>query len=361
MFHDGFPVATHHPALRLPRVIFPGMTPVALPPGALPTPFRPAALAGNPHLQTVAGKFLRPALELPLRRERWDTPDGDFLDLDFGPDPDAGRPLVVVLHGLEGNTRRRYMLCTYDALVARGVAAVGLNFRTCSGEPNRRARSYHSGETGDLGFVLDTLRERFPGRTLGAVGFSLGGNVLLKYLGEEGDAAIPDAAVAISVPYDLSVGADHLERGRMAKVYTKYFLDSLIRKVEEKAHLLTDHVDAGRLGEVRTIREFDERLTAPLHGFAGAEDYYRRSSSAGFVGAIRRPTLLLHAADDPFLPWSEVPRSGIEGNEWLHPSVTARGGHVGFIRGSLRRPRFWAEESAARFMAVTLASTLRTP
>ena len=327
-----------------------------LPPGAFPLPFRPALLAGNAHVQTIGGKYLRPELPIPLVRERWETPDGDFLDLDFGPDPDPTRPLVLVLHGLEGNARRRYMLSTYHELAERRLAAVGLNFRACSGEPNRRARTYHSGETEDIAFVLDALAERFPARAIGAIGFSLGGNVLLKYLGEHGPSAVPHAAVAVSVPYDLSAGADRLETGRLGGVYTKYFLDSLVRKVEDKAHLLTDVVDVEVLRKVRTIREFDDRLTAPLHGFDGSEDYYRRSSSAGFLGEIRRPTLLLHAADDPFLPFEAVPTDAMARSPWLHPVVTRRGGHVGFVRGSLRRPRFWAEDSAARFLAVTLAT-----
>ena len=185
----------------------------SLPEGALPRGFRHSRWSVNPHIQTLAGKFLRPEPELPVTRERWDTPDGDFLDMDFL--PDAGEPVVLVLHGLEGHTRRRYVLNMFMALQRQGLTPVGMNFRSCSGEPNRRARAYHSGETGDLGLVLGRLRERFPGRPLGAVGFSLGGNVLLKYMGERGPGGapsdapgpLPDAAVAISVPYDLAAGA----------------------------------------------------------------------------------------------------------------------------------------------------------
>ena len=330
-----------------------------LPPGAFPVPFRPPFVAANRHVQTIGGKFLRPEHDLELKRERWETPDEDFLDLDFTPDPDPESPLILVLHGLEGNARRRYMLSAYRALAARGLAAVGLNFRACSGEPNRRARMYHSGDSGDPAFVLERLRERFGSRPLGVIGFSLGGNILLKLLGEDGDTALADAAVAISVPYDLSAAADRLMKGRMGSLYSEYFLRSLRGKVQEKSHLLTDLVDPGELAGIDSIREFDDRITAPLHGFTGASDYYNRCSSAAFLPAIRRPTLLLHSADDPYLPFSAIPTAAIADNPWLHPTITSRGGHVGFVHGSLSRPRFWAEESAARFLAVTLGAFFR--
>lgn len=335
------------------------MTAPVLPPGALPVPFRPSFVSANAHVQTIAGKLLRPELALELRRERWPTDDEDFLDLDFMPDPDPTVPLILVLHGLEGSARRGYMLNTYRALAARGLSAVGLNFRACSGEPNQRARTYHSGETEDPAFVLRGLRARFPDRPLGAIGYSLGGNILLKLLGEEGDSSLIEAAVAVSVPYDLSAGATQLASGRMCRLYSEYFLRSLKGKVRDKSHLLTDLIEPGQLPSIASIREFDDRITAPLHGFDGAEDYYSRCSSAAFLTDIRRPTLLLHSADDPFLPLRAVPRAQMQENPWLHPTITARGGHVGFFHGPLTRPRFWAEESAARFMAVTLGPIFR--
>ncbi len=176
-------------------------------------PFTPPWWLSGPHAQTMGGKLFRRDPDISLQRSRIDTPDGDFLDLDFTPDPDPTSPLILLLHGLEGSSRRAYMLTAYAAMLAHGMAAVGLNFRSCSGEPNRTARLYHSGETEDMGFVLKTLSERFPGRPLGALGFSLGGNVLLKSLGESGEEASTalQAAAAISVPYDLAAGADMLE------------------------------------------------------------------------------------------------------------------------------------------------------
>lgn len=334
-----------------------------IPPPAFPTPFRPDPWAMNPHIQTLAGKFLRPTPDLPVKRERWETPDGDFLDLDLL--PDSGGPLVLVLHGLEGHTRRAYVLNTFQHLRGAGMVPVGLNFRACSGEPNRRARTYHSGETGDLGFVLAVLAHRFPRRRVGVMGFSLGGNVLLKYLGERGEGVapheapgpLPDAAVAVSVPFDLAAGADLLARTRMGSLYNRYFLRSLLGKVRDKEHLLGDRVNLSELARARTLREFDDLLTAPVHGFRDASHYYAESSSNRYLAAIRTPTLVLQSADDPFLPVAALPRDELARNPWLHPVITERGGHVGFIRGGITRPRFWAEESATRFLRVLLAGS----
>ena len=210
------------------------------------------------------------------------------------PETDPAAPLVVLVHGLEGHTKRGYMVQTYLALATRGMRAVGLNLCGCSGEANRAARFYHSGETEDIGFVIGLLRERFPARPLMAIGFSLGANVLLKFLGEQGakNAAPVSAAVAISVPYDLSAGAAALDRGAMARIYSGYFLRSLTAKVRAKKEILANVLDLDAVWASATLREFDEVATAKLHGFAGAEDYYRKSSSNRFVHSVRVPTLL---------------------------------------------------------------------
>lgn len=330
------------------------MQPHPPPSSALPRSFRPLSPGSGAHTQTLLGKVLRRSPPFALRRERWTTPDGDFLDLDFTPDPDAERGLVVVLHGLEGNALRGYCAETYRAAAEHGLAAVGLNFRACSGEPNLRARAYHSGETGDLAFVLEQLRQRFPRRPLHLVGFSLGGNVMLKYLGEVG-ADEPHGVVgaaAVSVPYDLAAGADRLESTLLGRhLYSRYFLRSLVAKIRLKSHLLDDDFDLERIATAPSLREFDDALTAPLHGFADAAEYYRLSSSNGYLADIRIPTLLLHSMDDPFLPAAAIPTRAMAANPWLHPVLTAQGGHVGFVGGSLTRPRFWAEASALRFLA----------
>lgn len=323
-------------------------------------PFRPAWWLRGAHAQTILGRYLRLRHPLALRRERVDTPDGDFVNLDFAVDGAGreevrpGEPLAVVLHGLEGSSASGYVLQTLRELAARGIRGVALNFRSCGGEPNRTPRFYHSGDTGDLAFVLGLLGERWPGSPLGAVGYSLGGNVLLKYLGERGEESRVRAAAAVSVPFDLGAGATRMERG-MGRFYTWRFLTSLRAKYHAKREMLDREVDGARVLAARTFREFDDAATAPLHGFRDAEDYYARSSSAGYLDRIRVPTLILHSTDDPFLPTEAVPREAIRANPFLAEGFTDAGGHVGFVGGTPWAPEFWAEGEAARFLAEHLA------
>jgi predicted alpha/beta-fold hydrolase len=244
----------------------------------------------------------------------------------------------------------------YRALARVSIAAVGLNFRSCSGEVNRLPRSYHSGDTGDVGWVLGMLSARFPKRPLGAVGFSLGGNALVKYLGEEGEQGRRNpvqAAVAVSVPYDLSVGSDHVERG-FSRVYRAYLMRKLRRKIAAKRHMLDGLIDVDATLRTVTFRQFDDAATAPLHGFRNAADYYERCSSAGFVRHVAIPTLLIHSFDDPFLPANRVPESAARANPNITTVFTQRGGHVGFLKGAPWAPRFCAEEVAAEFLAERL-------
>lgn len=331
-------------------------------------PFVPAFGFANRHAQTVAARYLRSARGVVLRRERIATPDGDFLDLDWAhvpgtsaaADPAATVPLCVVLHGLEGSASSLYALETYRQLARRGVEAVGMNFRSCSGEINRVARMYHSGETEDLRFVARLLRQRFPERAIFAIGFSLGGNVLVKYLGEEGrggrvaGAQIVTRAAVVSVPYDLTAGAAYTEHG-MVRLYVRRLLYTLKAKLRRKAALLDGQIDLSRALAARTFREFDDAATAPLHGFADADDYYRRSSSGPFLPAVSIPLRLIHAADDPFLPSSAMPQAVLRTNARLDAAFADRGGHVGFMAGSLVRPRFWAETHAAEWVAAHTA------
>ena len=327
--------------------------------GFRPASFTPPGWLRGGHAQTVAGKILRadPALALDPLRIR--TPDGDFLDLEVGPEPAPRAPVVLLLHGLEGSTRRGYMRQAMLALLEAGIRPVGMNFRACSGTPNLRPRFYHSGETGDLRQVLAILREQMPGRAFGALGFSLGGNVLLRYLGETRPAApgALGAAVAVSVPYDLAAAAEILEAGGMGHFYTRYFLRSLRAKVRAKRALLENVVDVQQALAARTLRDYDEAATAPLHGFRDAADYYRQASSGPVLGSIRVPTLLIHAADDPFLPADAVPVAAVERNRWLLGAFTRHGGHVGFIPAGapFRRRRLWAETEAARYLSRILS------
>lgn len=325
------------------------------------TSFRPAWWLPGPHAQTIGSRLLRRRDGVVMRRERLELDDGDFLDLDWIEEADGRRakldaPLVLVLHGLEGSARANYVLEMHRALARQGLASVGLNFRSCSGEPNRLPRFYHSGETGDLATVLDELQRRMPGRPLAAAGFSLGANVLLKHLGEcggEGRDARVQAAAGISIPFDLAAGAARLERGS-SRMYQTYLMRKLRRKVRLKAARLDGQVDVEALLAAHTFRQFDDRGTAPLHGFSDADDYYSRSSSGRFLAAIERPTMIIHAADDPFMPSSAIPSETVAANPVLCAVFTRSGGHVGFVSGRPRAPVFWAERTAAAFLAEAL-------
>ncbi len=306
--------------------------------------------------------MLRPARGLVFRRTRIELPDGDFVDVDFPYaerwDGDSDAPYVLVLHGLEGSARSKYALETYRNLEARGLRAVGLNFRSCSGELNRLPRLYHSGETEDLAFTIDWLNTRYPDAPFGVIGFSIGGNVLLKFLGERGSETPEQltSAVAISVPFDLSRGAEHLRR-LGGRVYSSFLIGKLQRKVAAKKEMLTDKIDFERAMAAKSFWEFDDAATAPLHGFSGADEYYRRSSSAGFLDAIRVRTLLVHSRDDPFLPSDCVPTGVVERNENVVANFTPSGGHVGFVSGTIPwRPVFWVEREATRFIHESLCA-----
>ena len=362
--HRAGPAATipeaHAAAIPEARpATIPEAHPATVPEAPTTAPFRPPRWLRNPHVQTIAGRYLRPRGTIPLARHRIETPDGDFLDLDFGPDPEPGAPLVLLLHGLEGSTRGGYMSVMLRHLLARGLRGVGMNFRSCGGEPNRVLRFYHSGETGDLAHVVAELRRRHPGRAIGAAGFSLGGNVLLKYLGERGDRARIAAGVAVSVPFDLANCAAWLSSGLPGRTYGSHFLRRLRRKIRAKRRMLEGVVDVERGLAARTVVEYDDALTAPLHGFAGADDYYARADARPHLARIRVPVLLIQSLDDPFTRPDAFPDAAVAANPHLATAVTDRGGHLGFLEGALPwRPRFWAERETASFLALRLAAGL---
>jgi predicted alpha/beta-fold hydrolase len=316
--------------------------------------FVPAWWAPGPHLQTIWGKFFRRLPALATRRERWDTPDGDFVQLERLDAP-PGAPRLVLLHGLEGAPRSHYAQGLFAEARRRGWAADLLIFRSCAGEPNRARRFYHSGETEDVDLVVRRIAAEHPGAPLVAAGVSLGGNVLLKWLGEQG-ARVPGelrAAAAVSVPYDLARGSRHIERG-FSRVYARQFLRTLKHKAAAKRERFPDLFAPDALDGVRTLWDFDDRVTAPVHGFASAADYYARSSAIHFLGAVRVPTLLLSASDDPFLPGEVLHdvRRVAAANPQLTADFVAHGGHVGFVAGRLPwRAEYWAERRVADFLA----------
>lgn len=316
----------------------------------------PGWLRGR-HAQTVYGSLVRLPVRLPLVRERWELPDGDFLDVDRLAPPAPDAPVVIVCHGLEGSSRAGYVRGLMRELAERGVGAVALNFRGCSGEPNRLPRFYHSGDTGDLAFAVEKLLgERRAGK-LGLAGFSLGGNVVAKYLGERSDGVDPrvTAAAVVSVPFDLALCARSLDGpGVMARVYRLRFLRRLRAKLRQKAIHFPSLRELERAYRAETFADFDEHVTAPLHGFAGAQDYWTRSSSGQFLPRVRRPLLILASDDDPFVPPEALPRAAALHNPSLTLEISPEGGHVAFVQGPPWAPRRFAERRVAQFLAAHL-------
>lgn len=299
--------------------------------------------------------LLRGGSQVPLTRIRWDLPDGDFLDVDeLAAASEA--PRLIVLHGLESSSRSSNVLGILQRAHQRGWGGIAVNFRGCSGAPNRLRRSYHGGETGDLAWVVEKVQADYPNSPILLAGFSLGGNVLLKYLGEQAGAlpASVRGAVAISAPMDLALSARGLTHG-----FSRVYGNRLVANLKQKTFLKLDQypalVDADALRRVRTLEEFDDLVTGPVHGFANAEDYWAKSSSARFLPRIRRATLLINAKNDPFLPAEAIPVQAVAENAFLQGEFPDHGGHLGFLAGS--NPWaivHWAEKRAVAFLAEQL-------
>lgn len=325
--------------------------------------FRAAWWIRNPHLQTILPAFRR--IHPPLRqRTTLPTPDGDFLDLDWN---DARRrDLVILVHGLAGSSRSGYILGLQNALMQTGFRCVALNFRGCSGRPNNRAKAYHSGETSDLNHVYQHIRRSEPDTPVAVVGFSLGGNVVLKWLGENGGALDLFAAVAVSVPFELGRCADRMDRG-LSRLYRNLLLKDLTRYMAEKyRHLesigLRDEARKiaimGDLSGIRSFWDYDDRVIAPLYGFRDVEDYYQQCSSRRFLKSITVPTLLLQSLDDPLLTPEIVPEQS-ELPAWVHLEASPCGGHVGFVYGTpAGKPGYWLESRIPSYLFGALAQVL---
>lgn len=322
-----------------------------------PEPFIPAFGLGNPHLQTLWGPLWRKTTHLIRQRERLWLDDGDFLDLDWHGPHRADAPLVLVLHGLTGSSNSPYVAGLQQALGAQGWASAALNWRGCSGEPNLLPRSYHSGASEDLAAAIQHIRAKRPLAPLYAVGYSLGGNVLLKHLGETGSDSPLQGAVAVSVPFRLDQCADRISQG-FSKVYQAHFMREMLAyiKAKQQRFLLDGRHEGlatlarlGSLDNMRTFWDFDGRVTAPLHGFEDAQDYYRRASSRYFLGQIRTPTLIIQAADDPFVFAHSLPQPD-ELSSCTQFELLAQGGHVGFVDGTLRRPGYYLERRIPQWL-----------
>lgn len=318
--------------------------------------FKPAWWLNNAHLQTLYPALFRKLPAPPITRERLTTPDGDFLDLDFcGTSENA--PLIILLHGLTGSSQSNYIKGLQWLLLKHGWRTVALNFRGCSGESNRLARCYHSGETEDLNFVYQTLTLRQSHIKIAVVGFSLGGNVLLKWLGEQSQNLDVCAAVAVSVPLVLSVCATKLDNG-FSKLYRANLLRELKLYMQQKQQQLhrsgneRELAKLQQLGDISAIQSFwqyDDRVVAPLHGFKNVQDYYEKSSSRQFLKHIHTPTLLIQAADDPFMTSAVLPTTQ-ELSSYVQLEITQHGGHVGFISGQPFKPIYWLEQRILAFL-----------
>ena len=320
----------------------------------IPSSFRPASWLPGPHLPAIWGKFVRRRPMVHDRIERWATPDGDHLSMLRMGNPGSGAPHLLILHGLEARISAKYAHGLLDQARRRGWSGDLLMFRSCDGEINSARRLYHSGETTDLDFVVRRLVQENPGIRLVLAGVSLGGNVLLKWLGEVGDQAPQQVfcAAAVSVPFDLAAGSRQMEQG-FARQYVTHFLATLKKKTLQKLIQYPGCCDVEVAMRAKTFWEFDDAVTAPLHGFAGAGDYYERSSSLRFLSRISRPTYLLSARGDPFLPDRviEEVRSLAASSSMLFCEVTSTGGHVGWVEGAPWDQRYYMEGRVVQRLA----------
>jgi predicted alpha/beta-fold hydrolase len=309
------------------------------------TPFKPCWWLKNAHTQTIAATWFK-AQKLEGIADRVELADGDFIDLIWYGQTRVNQPLVLILHGLEGSDDSHYVRSAVRALEQAGFRVVFMFHRGCSAEHNRLARSYHSGETGDMAEVMMHIEIRTGEAIYAAVGYSLGANALLKYLGEQGASARVERAIAVSTPFDLHAACIKLDSG-LSRVYQRHLVDRLIRRFEGKFKNRPSPISV-KASTLKSFLKFDEHVTAALNGFDGALDYYTRSSSRQYLSGIRKPCLIIHAADDPFLPDTCIP-STVELPACVKLQLSQNGGHVGFIEGRLK-PRRWLDGAILRFL-----------
>lgn len=310
--------------------------------------YRSPLFFGNAHIQTVFPSVFRKVKGVHYQRERVDTPDNDFLDLDWS--RRGSRKVGIICHGLEGNTSRHYVRGMAKALNQIGCDALALNFRSCSGEPNRQVRSYHSGISEDVECIVQYVIKNGCYDEIFLIGFSLGGNVILKYLGERGSTVNPmiKKAVCFSVLCDLKAGAVRMEAPD-CRIYMKRFLKMLHEKIQAKKAMFPGQVDDTGYDEIKTFRQFDDRYTAPMNGFRDAEDYWQQSSCKPLIPNISIPTLLVNAKNDPFFDKACYPVAEAQANPNFFLEIPDSGGHVGFI--SLDHDgSYWSEHRMAQFL-----------
>jgi predicted alpha/beta-fold hydrolase len=311
--------------------------------------FKPAWWLPNSHLQTIWPAICRFGIKnLPIERERLELPDGDFIDLDWIDRQKSG-PIVLILHGFEGSIESHYSKGMLLTLNLHGWRGVFMHFRGCSGEPNRLPRGYHSGETSDLSYVMKVLLEREPNNHFAAIGYSLGGNVLLKWLGETGTQNPLNAAIAISVPFELHKAAARIQQG-FSRFYQWYLVRCARGRLVEKFQKIQSTIDIAQLSEIQGLHDLDDKYTVPFHGFNSIDEYYTTASSRQYMRSIQIPTLVLHAKDDPFMTEDVIPDPK-EVSQHVRLEITESGGHVGFVAGKYPwAPEYWLETRVPEFL-----------
>ncbi|MCL4215721.1 MAG: alpha/beta fold hydrolase [Candidatus Hydrogenedentes bacterium] len=316
-------------------------------------PFTPPFWLRNPHAQTIWGAVARRPAATGLREERWETPDGDFLDMVFLAG-EPRHPTVLILHGLEGCAQSSYIKSMLHIFQHHHWPAVVMQHRSCSGEINRMRQMYNAGFTGDVDFVVRRLLAENGVDRVCIAGFSLGGNIAAKWLGEQGSnlPAGVTAAALISSPYDLTAAACHIDRALFG-LYTKRFLRSLIPKAVAKHGQYPGIVDIAKVRASKTFEDFDTHATAALHGYRDAFEYWADASCERYLGEIKAPLLCINALDDPFIPAETLPHTIAKQSPYVHGLFPARGGHVGFIQAHRWS---WAEEQVLRFFQAVLSN-----
>ncbi len=323
------------------------------------SPFKPAWWLPGPNQQTCFPSFFRKRKIPEGYWKRLELADGDFIDLYISGKQirknrqvsEEDQPLVVLLHGLEGSINSPYSLGVMSRLIERGWGAIQMHFRGCSGTPNRNARAYHSGETEDFTYVLNWLTEQYPLRPIAAVGFSLGGSVLLNYLGKVKSETRLVAGVAVSVPLQLDIASQRINQG-FSRAYQKHLLSTLRAKIAEKESLLKQlNMTRGDVMQIADFYEFDDKITAPLHDFKDADDYYIKSSARQYLKTIARPTLIIQAKDDPFMTEQVIPTE-TELSKCVTLEISEQGGHVGFISGkNPLEPEYYLDQRIPEFLS----------
>lgn len=317
--------------------------------------FKPAWWLNNRHLQTIVPRFYSVPNSFRPFEQEFNLSDGDFIELIWSRSPayiQEQSPIVLILHGLEGSVDSFYAKRMMNAVHEQGWTALLMQFRGCGKKPNRHAKSYHSGQTEDVFELIQYIKRKFPHNPLYAIGFSLGGNMLAKYVGEQ-DLSFLSGAVVISAPLDLAICAKAIGNG-FAKVYQKYLVDKLRNKTKLKLSLMQDrfpvNIDEKGLDKIKVLTEFDEAITAPINGFDSATEYYQQCSANRFLKTVKTPTLIIHAEDDPFMTPDVVPSADMLASNVVL-ELSKSGGHVGFITGNNPfKPIFWTETRSIEYI-----------